>query len=146
MGSRGKNRRKTGASILEAGKATRFKPGQSGNPDGRPRTAKFNEAAREISEEVDKKGKSGAERLALYCFKRALRGSTRHLQLFLAYALGRPRQIVEVTGPDGQPIAFKAMNLSRDEVHARILELIGKAAADPDVAAKLQEVANVKRK
>jgi hypothetical protein len=83
--------------------------------------------------------------LARFCFKRALRGSTRHLQIFLAYALGRPRQIVEVTGADGQPIAFKAMNLSRDEVHARILELIGKAASDPEVAARLKEVTNVER-
>ena len=136
---KGKNRGKAGA-IVEAGKATRFKPGQSGNPAGRPRTAKFNEAAREISGEIDKKGNTGAERLARYCFKRALRGSTKHLSLFLAYALGRPKQLVEVSGPDGEPIAFKAMNLSRDEVHARVLELIGKAAADPAIAARLKEI------
>jgi Family of unknown function (DUF5681) len=66
------NRRKTGASIIEAGKATQFKPGVSGNPKGRPPTAKFNEAAREIAGEVDRKGRSGAERLARYCFPRAL--------------------------------------------------------------------------
>ena len=137
MGARAKNRGKAGA-IVEAGKATRFKPGQSGNPAGRPRTGKFNEAAREIAAEIDKKGNSGAERLAKYCFKRALRGSTRHLSIFLAYALGRPKQIVEVSGPDGQPVAFKAMNMSRDEVEARVAELVKKAAADPAVAARLK--------
>ena len=135
---KGKNRGKAGA-IVEAGKATRFQPGASGNPAGRPRTAKFNEAAREIAAEVDKKGTSGAEKLARYCFTRALRGSTRHLQIFLAYALGRPKQLIEVSGPDGQPVAFKAMNMSRDEVEARVAELVKKAAADPAVAARLKE-------
>lgn len=134
-----KKQGKAGA-IVEAGKATRFKPGQSGNPAGRPKTARFNEAAREISAEVDTKGNTGAERLAQYCFKRALRGSTRHLQLFLAYALGLPKQLIEVTGQDGQPIAFRAMTLSRDELHARVLELIGKAAEDPEIGARLKEI------
>ena len=41
------NRRKTGGSrsLAEIGTATEFKPGQSGNLNGRPRTAKFSEGA-----------------------------------------------------------------------------------------------------
>ena len=40
------NRRKTGEANLARGHAFRFKPGQSGNPGGRPRTAKLSEACR----------------------------------------------------------------------------------------------------
>lgn len=115
-----------------------FLPGQSGNPAGRPRTAKFNEAAREVAAEIDKKGDSGAERLARYCFRRAMKGSTKHAVIFLGYAFGRPRQLVEVTGKDGEAIAFRAMTLSREEIQMRVAELVTKAAADPEIAARLK--------
>ena len=40
------DRRKTAEANLARGEAFRFKPGQSGNPGGRPRTAKLSEACR----------------------------------------------------------------------------------------------------
>jgi hypothetical protein len=41
------NRRKTGESV-PGGEATRWKPGQSGNPGGRPKTADLSHACREL--------------------------------------------------------------------------------------------------
>jgi hypothetical protein len=72
----------------DVGKATQFKPGNKGG--GRPRTAKFAEAVRQIAAEIGKDGRTGAQRLAEHCFKRAMKGSVRHLELFLHYAEGKP--------------------------------------------------------
>jgi hypothetical protein len=71
---------------------TRFKKGQpSANPNGRPKHAVFDQAARAILSEVDPKlQKSGAERLVEQMFRRALQGSFRHAELLLGYAMGRP--------------------------------------------------------
>src|ERR1700688_2066009 len=48
-----------------------FLPGVSGNPNGRPRTAKFSEATRQLLAEIDaKSGETNAEYLARHWFKR----------------------------------------------------------------------------
>jgi Family of unknown function (DUF5681) len=101
-----------------------FMPGQSGNPGGRPRTAKFSDAVRQLSAELGSKGKTGAEQLAENCFKRALKGSARHAELFLSYAEGRPKQGVELSGLDGAAIRFEG--LSEAEMEVRLNELIQK--------------------
>lgn len=110
----------------DVGKATQFKPGNPGGP-GRPRSARFSDAAKELAAEVRKVGKrevSGAEELAKVCFNRAVRGSVRHAELFLAYAEGKPKQGVELSGPDGAAIRFA--NLSDAEADARVKELWAK--------------------
>jgi Family of unknown function (DUF5681) len=76
-------------------------PGQSGNPQGRPRAAKFSEACRRLAEEIGQAGRTGAEQLAECCFRRALKGSARHAELFLNYTEGKPKQGVELSGPNG---------------------------------------------
>ncbi len=101
-----------------------FRPGQSGNPQGRPRTAKFSDAARRLAEEIGRRGKTGAEQLAEHCFKRALRGSARHAEIFLNYAEGRPKQAVELSGPDGGVMRFE--NMSEAELDARLKDLLKK--------------------
>lgn len=75
-----------------------FKKGKSGNPGGRPAVAKeFREKCREFMETegwvklfslAQKEGKEQRYALELVC----------------AYAYGRPRQGVELTGEDGGPI------------------------------------------
>jgi hypothetical protein len=96
------NRQKTGfrGPSPNVGKATQFKPGQpSPNPNGRPRTAKFSEACQRLAEEIDPKTKrTGAETLALHAYRKALRGSARHAEIFLNYAEGKPRQAFEIAG------------------------------------------------
>jgi len=93
----GKQREKRPGGITGKG----FLPGPSGNPQGRPRTAKFSDAARRLTEEIGQNGKTGAEQLAEHCFRCALKGSARHAELFLAYTEGKPKQCVELSGPNG---------------------------------------------
>lgn len=99
-----------------------FLPGHSGNPNGRPRTAKFSEAARRLAEEIGQNGRTGAEQLAEHCFRRALKGSARHVELFLAYTEGKPKQGVELSGPDGSAMRFE--NMTDAELDARLQKLL----------------------
>jgi hypothetical protein len=101
-----------------------FLPGRSGNPQGRPRTAKFSDAARRLAEEIGPSGKTGAEQLAGHCFRQALKGSVRHAELFLAYTEGKPKQGVELSGQDGG--AMKIENMSNAEIDARLNALLEK--------------------
>ena len=101
-----------------------FLPGQSGNPQGRPRTAKFSDAARRLAEEIGQGGKTGAEQLAQHCFRQALKGSARHAELFLAYTEGKPKQGVELSGPNGDAMKFE--NMSEAELDARLKALLEK--------------------
>jgi hypothetical protein len=65
----------------------------------------FSAAAKAILAEEDPKlQKTGAERLIEQAFRRALQGSYRHLELLLAYAEGKPKQSLEATGRDGNPL------------------------------------------
>jgi hypothetical protein len=89
----------------------------------RPRTAKFAEAARRLAEELGQNGKTGAEQLAEHCYRRALKGSARH-ELFLAYSEGKPKQGVELSGPDGGAMRFES--LTEAELDARLQELLRK--------------------
>jgi hypothetical protein len=72
----------------DVGKATQFKPGNPGG--GRPRTAKFAEAVRQLAAEVGRDGKTKMQKLAEHCYKRAMAGSIRHAELVLHYGEGRP--------------------------------------------------------
>jgi hypothetical protein len=101
-----------------------FLPGQSGNPQGRPRTAKFSEACRRLSQEIGQNGLTGAEQLAEYCFRRALKGSARHAELFLNYTEGKPKQGVELSGPNGGAMKFE--NMSEAELDVRLKALLEK--------------------
>jgi hypothetical protein len=53
---------------------------------------------------IGQNGRTGAEQLAEHCFRRALKGSARHAELFLNYTEGKPKQGVR----HGKP-------LTRDE-------------------------------
>lgn len=45
-----------------------------------------------------------------HCFKRAMRGSARHFELLVAYVEGKPKQGVELSGPDGGAMKFENMS------------------------------------
>jgi hypothetical protein len=117
----GKQREKRAGGVTGKG----FRPGVSGNPNGRPRTAKFSEAARQLLAEIDaKSGETNAESLVRHCFKRAMHGSARHLELLLAYVEGKPKQGVELSGPDGGAMKFE--NMSDAELDTRLKDLLEK--------------------
>jgi hypothetical protein len=121
------NRRKAGnPAIVEAGKATRFQPGQSGNPSGRPKDL----VAREMRELVlrecplDKKKRSWGEVIAEAMGKRARKGDVRAFEAIADRTDGRPAQAVSVSGDFSGDFTVGSYALAhKDEVDKRILEL-----------------------
>jgi len=101
-----------------------FLPGRSARPLGRPRTAKFSDAAGRLAEEIGQNGTTGAGQLAEHCFRQALKGSARHAELFLAYTEGKPKQDVELSGPNGDAMKFE--NMSEAELDPRLKALLEK--------------------
>jgi uncharacterized protein DUF5681 len=91
------NRQKTGKQ--SPGEATRFQPGQSGNPGGRPKTAPLSQACREILAQPvpdDAKGRTYAEAIAETLAKNALKGDIRAAQELADRSEGKPRQRLEI--------------------------------------------------
>src|SRR5215475_8452426 len=87
------NRRKTGEANLERGAQTRFRPGQSGNPGGRPRIRALTEACRsKLASAVpgDAEGRTYAEAIADKLAGLALKGDIRAAQELADRAEGRP--------------------------------------------------------
>jgi len=90
------NRRKTGVANLARGEGFRWKPGQSGNPGGRPRTAKLAEAYRKKLASLvpdDAQGRSYAEAIADKLALQALKGDIRAAQELADRAEGRPSKM-----------------------------------------------------
>jgi hypothetical protein len=77
-----------------------------------------------LASEIGSSGFTGAEELAQYCLRRALKGSARHAELFLNYAEGKPKQGLEVSGLEGEPVRF--LDFTREQIDTRINELLEK--------------------
>ena len=98
------NRRRTAEANLAHGAAHRFKPGQSGNPGGRPRTAKLSEACRaKLASPIpgDPENRSYAEAIADKLALQALKGDIRAAQELADRAEGRPSQMAPPAEYDG---------------------------------------------
>jgi Family of unknown function (DUF5681) len=98
------NRRKTVVANLARGEGFRWKPGQSGNPGGRPRTAKLAEAYRNKLASLvpdDAQGRSYAEAIADKLALQALKGDIRAAQELADRAEGRPSQMAPPAEQDG---------------------------------------------
>jgi hypothetical protein len=98
------NRRKTAAANLAHGVAHRFKPGQSGNPGGRPRTAKLSEACRaKLASPIpgDPESRSYAEAIADKLAQLALKGDIRAAQELADRAEGRPSHMAPPAEQNG---------------------------------------------
>lgn len=107
--------------------ATSFKPGQSGNPGGRPKgLGEFREMMRE---RLTEKAVAALERH----LARGVVGAdaVRSAVEALAFAWGRPAQAVEMSGPEGAAIPVKAElvpNADPDQL-ASVLGLLGRVGA-----------------
>jgi uncharacterized protein DUF5681 len=74
-----------------------FKPGQSGNPKGRPPTSDLKAEVRAFADEEDPKvRKTRLRQWFEMADRRARQGSPKHLELLLAYGWGRPSQAIEL--------------------------------------------------
>jgi uncharacterized protein DUF5681 len=90
------NRRKTG---VPGGEATRWKPGQSGNPGGRPKIAPVSQACRELLAQPvpdDPEGCTYAKAIAQTLARKALDGDLRAAQELADRAEGNPRKSLEI--------------------------------------------------
>lgn len=74
----------------------RFRPGQSGNPRGRPRIKPLREAARRLLNSADDDGRDKAELAIEAIYARAMsreKGSLHWMKLLIAIAEGKPAYV-----------------------------------------------------
>lgn len=99
-----------------------FKPGQSGNPKGRPKNP-FPRLMREAF--LDKKGndtgKTKGQALIDAIYEDAMRSHSttsrdKNREFILHYWQGKPRVHVEMSGPDEQPVRINVSHLSDDDL------------------------------
>ena len=103
------NRRKTGAG--RGGTVPppehRFRPGQSGNPGGRPKTKLITQAYRELLEQLDpEEKKTLAQILARNAVKHARKGNLAALKEITDRTEGKAVQPLSHSGLGSEPIAF----------------------------------------
>jgi len=118
------NRGETGKPV-PGGEATRWKPGQSGNPGGRPKTARFSQACRELLASLipgDPRERTYSEAIAEALAVKALAGNIRAAQELVDRAEGRPRQAIEIENARLHE-AFERMSADELEAYARDCKL-----------------------
>jgi hypothetical protein len=120
------NRRSAGGDghpIAELGKGTRFQPGQSGNPNGKPKWKLLSDTYRaKLAELVpgDKRGRNYAEAIADAAFAAALRGNIGAFQEIADRTEGKPAQAIALSGD-------VHVTMTVEEIDARLKELIEEA-------------------
>jgi Family of unknown function (DUF5681) len=98
------NRRSAGGDghpIVELGKGTRFQPGQSGNPNGKPKWRLLSDTYRAKLAELlpgDKLGRNYAEAITDAVFAAALRGNIGAFQEIADRTEGKPAQAIALSG------------------------------------------------
>lgn len=97
----------------------RFKPGQSGNPKGRPRTP---EGLREALTELftsEHQGKPALEAILYKLLEKAIKGDIRAAEALLDRAYGKPRQAIDHTtgGHTFAPVITVLTQAAADEIN-----------------------------
>ena len=110
---------------MELGKDTRFQPGQSGNPLGRPKWKLLSDTYRaKLAELVpgDKRGRNYAEAIADAAFAAALEGQIGAIQEIADRTEGKPAQAIALSGD-------LHVTMTVEEIDARLNELLKTAQA-----------------
>jgi hypothetical protein len=111
-----KKRRHGNPKIKDLGIATRFRPGASGNPGGRPKTRILAEMLASVGDQLEaKSGKTYFQLAAEALVGKAFNGDVQAFKEFADRIDGRATQHVELGGPNGRPIAFESHNTWEQE-------------------------------
>jgi hypothetical protein len=130
------NRGKTGAKKLNGGadpavgEATQFKVGESGNPGGRPRTAKLSEACRAKLASLipgDLEGRTYAEGIADKLVQLALKGDIRAAQELADRGEGRPSQMAPPAEQHGMKVVV--VDVPRPQIDVWMPDIAGRSAS-----------------
>lgn len=101
---------------------SRFKKGQSGNPNGRPKLPDISEALAKILAD-EKDGRTALEQTLIALRAKAVRGDIRAAEALLDRAFGKPKQSVDhTTGGDKLPpsaIRVELVTPSQDDTPDR---------------------------
>jgi uncharacterized protein DUF5681 len=120
-----KRKKRDVTALIEKGKATRFQPGQSGNPSGRARDV-VSKVMREMLPEpcpLDRTGRAWAEAIALAVFKKAVRGDIRAAAEIFDRTEGKARQSVDVSAV-GVFATLQGAPVGLDAIDKRLCELL----------------------
>jgi Family of unknown function (DUF5681) len=100
---------------------TPWRPGQSGNPGGRPKTAPLSQACRELLTQLvpdDQQNRTYAQAIAQTLGQKALGGDIRAAQELADRAEGRARQSIEIQNVTLHE-AFERMSREEMDAYAR---------------------------
>ena len=103
-----------------------WKPGQSGNPGGRPRKRLMDEALEDLLARNDSEA---ARDVAAALLKQARRGDIRAIQLIAERTQGKPMRAIEISGPEGG--ALEIDHMTDEQLNQRINELMAKLNREP---------------
>jgi Family of unknown function (DUF5681) len=119
----------------DVGRDTQFKPGQSGNPGGRPKKTPYTDAHRLIAEMVGVADlnilptDTIAECVAKIMAREALKGKVNAAKEIADRTDGTPRQTVEISGQDGSA-AQVGTRLSATDLIRALRDIYG-LSSDP---------------
>ena len=102
-----------------------WKPGQSGNPRGRPRKQLIDEALEDL---LASNGSEAAQDVAVALLKRARKGDIRAIQLIAERTQGKPRRAIEISGPDGGAVEIDRM--TDEQLDQRINKLLAQCNSE----------------
>lgn len=111
--------------------STTWKPGQTGNPNGRPpRGETLTDILRVKLRELKVKGKGNKpieakEALMITLLNIAMAGDLRAIQYIMDRVDGKPVQMSEISGPEGGPVEI-------EQVRNGLLELVSRYADEGD--------------
>lgn len=113
-------------------KAGQFKPGQSGNPGGLPKgTRELRKRVQDALDEVFVCKETGRDTLIDAIKAGVETGDSTCMKLACEYRYGKPVTMVELSGPDGEPLGSKIdlSKLSDDDVE-RLQQIAIKAKGE----------------
>lgn len=83
-----------------------WKPGQSGNPKGRPKRRTITEELCKLLDQPDETGKQGWQQVAELLLRLAKEGDRAMLKDLVDRTDGKPKQTVELGGIEDQPLGI----------------------------------------